>query len=241
VSHLCDALHMLGRYPRELDEARRARVRTPDQLAPVTWEVRALAALGRLPQLDRLIDESLATTASDQSPGVIWLVAAAELRAHGQRAAALAVAARAVGWYREQRESGPVADQARLAGLCEALCQAERWDEAYEVCRTLVAKAPQDQGHLGRLGCLAARRGLRAEAMRISEELRQMSGPYLFGEHTYRRACIAALLGEKQKAIDLLRQSFAEGLNQAPGLHREMDLEPLWDDPAFKELLRPKG
>ena len=56
MSHLCEALHMLGRYPRELDEAQRAGARTPDRLGPVTWQVRALAALGRAGQIDRLID-----------------------------------------------------------------------------------------------------------------------------------------------------------------------------------------
>ena len=238
--HLCGALHRLGQHERELEEAHRARTTYPDQSDLWTLEADALAALGRTAKLDQLVDERLAAAPTRETPDEMMLEAAAELRTHGQRQASLALAARAVDWYRGRLESEPDST-AWLAGLLDALRLAERWGEAAAVCRGLTARSPQDPDYLGILGALAARTGNRAEAMRISEELRQMSGPYLFGAHTYRRACIAALLGDRQGAVGLLRRSFAEGRRLGVAIHQEMDLERLWNYAPFKELLRPRG
>jgi TolB-like protein len=238
--HLCGALHLLGQHERELQEAHRARTTYPDQSGLWTLEADALAALGRTAQLNRLVDERLAAAPTQEAPDDMMIEAAAELRAHGQRQASLALAARAVDWHRGGL--GSESDStARLVGRLNALRLAERWDEAAAVCRGLVARSPQDPDYLGILGALAARTGNRGEAIRISEQLRQMSGPYLFGAHTYRRACITALLGDRQGAVSLLRDSFAEGRRIGVAIHREMDLERLRDYAPFVELLRPRG
>ena len=238
--HLCGALHRLGQHERELEEAHRARTTYPEQSGLWTLEADALAALGRTAPLDRLVDERLAAASTQETPDQLMVEAAAELRAHGQRQASLALAARAVDWYRSRPRGGPDSTVER-AGLLNALRLAERWNEAAAVARGLVADSPQDPEFLGILGALAARTGNRDEALRISEQLRRMSGPYLFGANTYRRACIAALLGDRTGAVDLLRESFAEGRRFGVAIHREMDLEPVWDYAPFKELLRPRG
>ena len=49
------------------------------------------------------------------------------------------------------------------------------------------------------------------------------------------------LLGEKAQAVDLMREVFAQGWTFTVDIHSDMDLEPLADDPAFRELMRPKG
>jgi hypothetical protein len=77
--------------------------------------------------------------------------------------------------------------------------------------------------------------------MRISEELAVIDRRFLFGRPTYWRACIAALLGEKERAVALLKEAFSQGRRYGVSLHRDIDLEPLWDYPPFKDLLRPKG
>jgi len=64
---------------------------------------------------------------------------------------------------------------------------------------------------------------------------------FLFGGHTYWRACIASLLGEKEQAVALLKEAFSQGCGYGVHLRQAIDLEPLWDYPPFKELLRPKG
>jgi hypothetical protein len=85
------------------------------------------------------------------------------------------------------------------------------------------------------------RRGDREGAMRIFDELAAIDRRYLSGSHAYWRACIASLLGEKERAVALLRESFSQGRFYRVGLHRDINLEPLWDYQPFKELLRPKG
>ena len=99
---------------------------------------------------------------------------------------------------------------------------------------------PDDVDDNGILGTLAARRGDRAEATRISEWLRQLSRPYLVGSHTFWRARISALLGQETSAVDLLRDAFAQGAAFTIEVHRDMDLEPLKNNRAFLELVRPK-
>ena len=61
-----------------------------------------------------------------------------------------------------------------------------------------------------------------------------------FGGVLLCRASIAARLGERDKALDLLREALAAG-TLAHLLHSDTDFESLWDDPEFQELIEPKG
>ena len=238
--NLCGALHRLGQFERELSEAHRARMDFPDQSNLWTLEAEALAALGRTSQLDRLLDEYVAAAPSPGTMNHPALGAAIELRAHGHREASIAAAGRAVAFYRSWLGS-PSDSTTGPTGLLEALRYAERWKEAAAVCQELVRRSPQGPYYLEIQGSLAARLGRRDEAMRISGELQRMSGPYLFGMNTYGRACIAAVLGDRQGAVNLLRESIAEGRPYTMGIHREIDFESLWDFAPFRELLKPKG
>ena len=57
----------------------------------------------------------------------------------------------------------------------------------------------------------------------------------------YCRASIAAVLGEKERAVELLKEAFAKGLTYGSYILADMDLENLRDYEPFKELMRPKG
>ena len=65
------------------------------------------------------------------------------------------------------------------------------------------------------------------------------------GRFTYERALIAARLGERERALTLLRQAVGEGLPAIPYLYPEIEVDPdldsLRSDPAFHRLLEPKG
>jgi hypothetical protein len=80
----------------------------------------------------------------------------------------------------------------------------------------------------------------RVEAFARAAELRRIDRPYLYGLHTYWRTRMAALLRDKAQAVDLIREAFAQGWTFTDDIHSNMDLEPLADDPAFRELMRPK-
>jgi uncharacterized protein YoaH (UPF0181 family) len=55
------------------------------------------------------------------------------------------------------------------------------------------------------------------------------------------RAAIAAHLGEKERAAELLSEAFSKGYPYHVRLHSQLELEPIWDYPPFQELIRPKG
>jgi len=234
---LCEAYHMLGDYERELHEARRGQEYFPDLLSLRVDEVRALAGLGRIEEVKKVIDVCLSVSSSSAfwSPGLVMCEAAIELRVHSYKEEAKAIAERAMAWCQSRGTGDYRYDLAR------SLYLAERWQEAEAIFEVLSAEDPDNIDYIGFLGALAARRGNSEGARQISEKLKRIERPYLFGNHTYWRACIDALLGERKQAVTLLRESFAQGGSYGVYLHNDVDLESLRDYEPFKELLRPKG
>ncbi len=238
--HLCASLHTLGEHRRELSEARAARRARPAQGPLWACEARALGALGRLRDAERLVDDCLAAPPAPGTPGEVMAALAQELRAHGRGKDSSPFAARAAAWYRARLEAEP-GNVEWMAGLLDALRWAGRWDEAVPVTEELIRRRPHDPAWPGILGSLAARRGDRAAAERCTERLRQMDSPGLLGEGLFRRAGIAAQLGDEPRALELLRDAYAAGLQRTLGRHVELDLEPLWGLEPYRQLMRPRG
>jgi len=240
--HWSNAHYFLGNHKKELKVIRRAREYYPDALAPMTLEARALAALGRIEDVKKVVDESLLSrsTIGAWTAGRVMLAAARELRLRGYQEAYKDMAGRAVEWYRE-RLAGKEASEEQRFELVEALYIAEQWEEADSLVEKLRSEKPDDIDYLGYGGALAARRGDKEEALRISEELKGIDRPFTFGAQTYWRARIVALLGMKEEAVELLRQSFSQGEDYDVFLIQEADLLPLRDYAPFRELMKPKG
>jgi len=231
---LARAHHQLGDYRAELKDARKGLRQVPDGNLVAVAEVRALAALGRLDEA-----EDKATRRFDASPWGqrVARTAVSELRAHGYSKEAHRLAERLLA-----KPLALPADSARFRfDLARMFYLAERWNESYALFTGLAARDPDNVDYKGYLGVLAARRGDRREAERISKWLASLTRPFLFGEHTYARASIAALLGERQAAVELLRNAFNQGPYIPSWVHGDMDLESLRDYPPFQELVRPKG
>jgi tetratricopeptide (TPR) repeat protein len=161
--------------------------------------------------------------------------ASEELRVRGFREEALEIARRAVGWYKQHK-----GEEDYRYNMARTLYRAERWQESRALFEKLSKEEPDNINFKGYLGTLAARIDNKEKALQISEELKNIDRPYLFGNHTYWRACIASLLGEKQKAVKLLKEAFNQGRGYGVYLHNDMDLEPLRDYPPFQELIKPK-
>ncbi len=231
---LSDAYHLLGNHQKELEVAREGQTYFPTDLGCRADEVCALAALGNIEELYKVIEESKRIEQPRGSVGAVMLVASLELRAHGNRTEALRIAEQAVQWYEEH-------DSGNKAARANALYYAERWDESFALYRELAAEDPEDVFLKSTLGVLAARRGDQEEARRISRELERTDQRYLFGRDTYDRACIHALLGELAVAVKLLQESLEQGRRFDIHIHRDIDLEALRDYPPFQELLKPKG
>jgi hypothetical protein len=82
--------------------------------------------------------------------------------------------------------------------------------------------------------------GDREGALKISKQLEEYKRPYLFGNPTYWRARIAALIGDKEGAVNLLRQAIKQGYSYS-SLHPVEDFESLTDYPPYIQLMKPKG
>jgi serine/threonine protein kinase/tetratricopeptide (TPR) repeat protein len=236
IGVLAEAHHMLGNYKKELKVAREGQNYYPDTLGLKLGEVRALAALERIKGIQAVIEESLTMKITATSPGTVMHEASEELRAQGYKEEALKIANRAVDWYQQHRGEADY-----RFPLAQAFYLAERLQESRALFEELFKEEPENIDFMGYLGTLAARLGDEEEALRISEELKNIDRPYLFGVHTYWRACIASPLGNNPKAVKLLTEAFNQGLGYGVYLHNNIGLEPLRDYPPFQELIKPKG
>jgi tetratricopeptide (TPR) repeat protein len=237
---LAEAHHLLGDYEGELRVMRQARALYPDHSNALRLELRALIALDRVVEALRLLDAYLATPGDGPYwAGPLLHATALELQAHGHAVTARQLASRSVAVYEALPAAGRAGDFRMQLG--EAYYLAGRWAEAEQFVRARAQQRPDALYLQGRLGTLAARRGDRAEAERIAASLAALDRPYMLGENTFWRARIAALLGDHEQAVALLRAAYGEGRRWWLDLHFEPDLAPLRDLPSFRELLRPKG
>ncbi len=232
---LCFGYHMLEKHKKELKAARQGRKQYPYLLSNLWYEVRALAALGKVGDIQKRIEESHNLPLQGSwTPASIMRYASRELRLNGYKEEAIEIANQAIAWYKENKERD------YRSGLAFSLELAEQWKEAEEIYKQLLLENPDSINYKGRLGCLAARLGEKEKALRISHELAGIERFYINGNHTYWRACIASLLGEKELAVRLLRESLNQGQSYER-LYYDIDLEPLYEYPPFKELIKPKG
>jgi serine/threonine protein kinase/tetratricopeptide (TPR) repeat protein len=234
--------HLLGEHKKELEIARQARKRFPDSFSPLNHEVRAFAALGKIEEIKKLIEESQTFTKpgfTTGSPGGTMRIAGEELRAHGDEDAAMTFLNQAIQWYRSRPTEE--LDSLFRDGYGLTLYYARRWEEAKSVFEELAKEAPDNTWCQRYIGCIAARQGDREKALKVSEWLRNLKQPHLGGHYTYYRACIAAILGDKDQAVTLLKENFLQGFGYSTDFHKDFDFESLWDYPPFIELLKPKG
>src|SRR5436309_8817689 len=229
--YLSFAYHLMGDYRRELKVALEGRRRHPDELTVLAAEVRALAALGRAADItERLTEAPSLPPQPGWSPADIALLAAFELAAHDHRTEAPAASQWAVRWLegRPAAEGRSVANRFRLAiahylsgdlpatrRLLEGLV-AERAVEGSDSASlrwfsAITGDMPDHLTFLGFLGVVTAREGKRADALRIERELQTMSPRYRYGRHTMWRARINDVVGERDAAVAMIEEAFAEG------------------------------
>jgi TolB-like protein len=258
--YLTFAHHMVGDHRRELKEAREGRRRHPADFAVLAAEVRALAALGRAGDIsERLVEAPSLPPQPGWSPADIALIAALELAAHDHRAEGQAAGAWAVRWLegRPAAEVGSVANRFRLA---LAYYVGGRVDDARRLLEGLTSEkaagvpdyatmrwiavitgdSPDPVTLQGFLGVVAARQQQRAEALRADRALQAMRPRYLYGRNTMWRARIRAVLGERDSAVALIQEAFAQGYPRGGVMHLYPSLWSLRDYPPFRELLTPK-
>jgi DNA-binding SARP family transcriptional activator/tetratricopeptide (TPR) repeat protein len=236
---LANAHHMLGDHAAELRAARQARDLYPGNPRALMHEVQALAGLGRVSDVDRLVQERLGIPSMAwPNPGDLMAIAARELRAHGHEDAALTFLDRALEWHLGRPGDGRAPDSRAALGIL--LYDTGRWADARDIFSRLAAEEPDRLLYQGYLGVSAARLGDRESAERIDAWLRDLEQPYLWGAHNHWRARIAAISGEHERAVRLLQDAFAQGTSHGVEHHQLGDLLLLEDYPPYRALMRPK-
>ena len=89
------------------------------------------------------------------------------------------------------------------------------------------------------LGMIYARQGKADKAVGVIEELESKIGPFNYGEAEYHQARIYALLGEKEKAIDLIGKAIARGFKYDLWVtfDHDPDIMSLKDHPEYIRLM----
>jgi len=216
---LTSARHVLGDHEQELRDARRGRLQLPGSNVLPVYEMQALAALGRVEEFPSF---SIIRSGYGQVLGELW--------AHDQSSAADELLANYSARFNPEEDE-------RLWRLATWYEWTGRLEEAEAAIERWAEEDPHNWIPRARLGRLAALQGDRERAARIMASLASVETGT-----TLARAEIAALLGDKELAVALLRQADAEGwLWNRITLHRNRYLrESLEDYPPFVELMRPR-
>ncbi|MFC1559215.1 protein kinase [Gemmatimonadota bacterium] len=231
------AYHLLGEYRNALKIARQGFQLFPEADDLIYDILHSLAALGRVEEIHEFLEET--HNYQNPSPAYRMRRAAADLKAYGQYPeVVIDLYQSAIDWYENARGENKTQYRSSIAN---ALYEMERFDEAEVLYKELTVDSPSSLTYLGYLGTLAARRGDDQEALRIFDLLASIDQPYMFGNHIYLCARIAAQLGDKERAVRLLHESFEQGARAFLGVYRDMDLVPLRGFQPFEELIRPKG
>jgi serine/threonine-protein kinase len=230
------ALHVLGDHPNELDVALERLRRFPVEAQSLDLEIAARAAMGQQDEVMSLLDQAAGKpTGWDGGPGLAYV----EFLAHGHEDMARTILPKVLSIY-EGFAMRPGANRADSVAFATALFAAQNYRRSRELWQRL-ASAQDTSGEARRnLAYLAAREGDRGATTREIDQWELHPPPLSPGLVSYRRAQIAADLGDTPAAVALLRQAFAEGYQFSPSIHRDIHLQSIWNDRGFRDLIRPK-
>ena len=233
-----EALHIAGDHARELTVVRDALRRHPQLRVLATYELRALAALGRVAEVERIVATLGATPASNGfDPPMALRQAALELAAHGNNAAARRVLAMTRDWY----DSRPAADRTTLAyrvGLARTAYLADDRGEAARLYGAILADHPRCIDCVGALGVLAARSGNSAGADSSRTALESVRRRFLFGRPLEWQARIAAASGDLARAASLQSAAYASGAEFDVMTHADPDRRAIRPDSIYRAFAR---
>jgi tetratricopeptide (TPR) repeat protein len=232
---LASALHAQGKHRLELGVARDARRRFPDRIAACFPEARALAADRRLAELEQLwLQAATESDATTIQLGNLSYEVGSELWAHGDSNSAPAWFKRAYSAFGTGDES-PNTVESRW-GRARAAARLGRLREAFELAEPLAADDPTQLDYRGFLGVLAAQMGNQARAQTILEQLAAVRQPFTWGGPQFQAGRIAAVLGEVERATNLLASAYKSGYPYDLEFHRDQTLARLRGLPILHQL-----
>lgn len=132
----------------------------------------------------------------------------------------------------------PTPDALRLSA--DAAWQARDYPKAAEAFATLTAAAPTDAEAWYRLGYALHALGRLDEALpahRKAAELATDDQPRIRANAHYNVACVFALKGDKQQAVDWLERAVAAGMRNTDFMQHDSDLRSVQQDERFLALV----
>ncbi len=233
----------LADYKKALEFAREGYRRFPRDGALVSGYMRALAGAGEIDELNSVIDDAESVRAPRiVAQGVRAWRGVNLLRITGRKAEADALGRKWLPVLGAQNDSLlPV-----LSARANLLGYFGRWQEAEPLAVSLYARSTDNfsRSHwLSVLAVIAARKGNRKEASRIDAELAKIDPQSDLGFATSLRARIAAHSGDRERALSLMRQAMASGVNlQSPESIFLYDvwMSPMATDPGFQSLVKDR-
>ena len=234
---LAVAYHQAGEHDREIATVLRGRHLFPGEGEYLGRQLGAYAALERPAEAIALADTILRGIPDSigASAGRV-LIGAAEFRVHGDSGTAARMARMVTAWYAEHPVRSPPAGRSLLEGYALYVTK------QFEVAALHLARATADTANLDPAGYLALTKvalGDRRRATEVADSLGALRREWLFGAHTRWRAAILGALGERERAVELLRLAAREG-DSRPAWHTSPSLDALRGYPPFEELIRPE-
>lgn len=234
---LAEAYHQAGAHDNELATLLRGRKRFPNrafiparQLRAYAGLRQATAALALADTLLRGIPDSVGSMAGNV------LQAALDFRAHGDTATFERLARLSLDWF--VNNPVPTASRARALQEGRAYYLLGRLDSA-EARFVLAARDSGNLDPLGYLGLVRARRGDTSGARTIADSLGELQRKWLFGSNTFWSGAIYGALGERERAVQLLRRAQKDGaIMQSWHFHSATDA--LRGYSPFEEMIRPR-
>jgi len=238
---LAQAYHMTGEHEKELQTAAEGRKKHPELFASYWNELKALAALGRIEDINNLVTESLNMPTSNDwtpaTPGWLMLITAQELIAHGYNSAGKDIILKSIVWYNNNYKDEFSEE------LGAAYYIAGQWDKSEEIFSALLEKKSERIELWGYLGIIAAHRGDTVQIEKCRNHINDLYNKYNFGKEAYWKSRIAAVSGDKEMAVQLLCTSFSQGLHMwgydIPA-YEAVEYESLRDYKPFQDLIKPK-
>ncbi|MFC1543789.1 protein kinase [Gemmatimonadota bacterium] len=183
--------------------------------------------------IDRNLVYPVCIPSSGENPGHLLSAGGVRLREYGHVEESRLVLHRAIEWYSDTDAS------LYKASIAEAHYWAEEWEAAAALYRDVAAERPESLEVLARMGTIAARLGDETRARAIYAQLtsQDVSNPRVL----FFTAGLAALLGEKDAAVVLVRSALDNGLNWRDDIKLNIDLESLRGYPNFEAIFELKG
>jgi len=243
---LARAHHQLGEHEKELAAARRGRRLFPN--VGLWTELRALAALGRVAELDSVARAELPSV-PDQA-GAIAFEIAGELLAHGHPEGARRLALYGVKLLAVRSPAGSAVARAKDEWLRQRAELALLLGDT-QTAAACVAQFHYPKEHRLLLARILAARGRHEAARAMLEETKrpvmQIGGsalPTLPFDQRIEGAGVLVRLGDLDGALEVLTGRLGIDpafLAREQDGHADPELAPLWNDPRFRALLKPRG